>query len=95
YNDLALPIKLFDYLSYGRPLVVTDCTEQARIVREADAGIVVGDTVEALSAGFAHLLQTDADQIVAWSAHAADAARRSAWSTRAKQIVEILTGGEA
>ena len=29
YNDLALPIKLFDYLSYGRPLLVTDCTEQA------------------------------------------------------------------
>jgi len=95
YNDLALPIKLFDYLSYGRPLVVTDCTEQARIVREADAGIVVGDTVEALSAGFAHLLQTGADQLDTWSGHAANAARRSAWSTRAKQIVEILTGGEA
>ncbi|MEO6295232.1 MAG: glycosyltransferase [Candidatus Limnocylindria bacterium] len=95
YNDLALPIKLFDYLSYGRPLLVTDCTEQARIVRQANAGIVVGDTVEGMSAGFVHLLQTDADQLDAWSAHAAEAARRSAWSTRARKIVEILTGGEA
>lgn len=95
YNDLAVPIKLFDYLSYGRPLVITDCTEQARIVRQADAGIVVGDTVEAMSAGFVHLLQTDADQLDAWSAHAADAARRSSWAVRARQIVAILTGGEA
>ena len=49
YNDLALPIKLFDYLSYGRPLLVTDCLEQARVVREADAGIVSADSPDALA----------------------------------------------
>ena len=95
YNDLALPIKLFDYLSYGRPLVVTDCTEQARVVREAAAGMVVGDTLDAISAAFVRVLQPDAGQLDAWSANAAEAARGAAWSIRARQIVSILTGGEA
>src|SRR5687767_3779386 len=55
YNDLSLPIKLFDYLSYGRPLLVTDCTEQARVVRDADAGYVVDDDVDALAGAIAGL----------------------------------------
>src|SRR5688572_1020100 len=62
YNDLSLPIKLFDYLSYGRPMLVTDCTEQARIVREADAGLVVGDDVDALAGGIAGLASTPSEQ---------------------------------
>ena len=49
YNDLALPIKLFDYLSYGRPLLVTDCTEQARVVTDADAGLVTRDDPAAMA----------------------------------------------
>ena len=49
YNDLALPIKLFDCLSYGRPLLVTDCTEQARVIADADAGIVTRDDPEAIA----------------------------------------------
>ena len=35
YNDLAVPIKLYDYLAYGRPLLVTDCEVQARVVNDA------------------------------------------------------------
>lgn len=95
YNDLAVPIKLFDYLSYGRPLIVTECIEQARIVREATAGIVVHDSVEALSAGFVRLAQADAARLDAWSANAAEAARQSAWSLRARQIVATLGGQES
>ena len=51
YNDLAIPIKLMEYLAYGRPLLVTDRTETARIVRAADAGIVVGDSPDEHGSG--------------------------------------------
>ncbi|HEX5041175.1 MAG TPA: glycosyltransferase family 4 protein [Candidatus Limnocylindria bacterium] len=95
YNDLAVPIKVMEYLSYGRPLVVTDCTEQARIVREADAGIVAADDPIALAGGIRRLLQADADQLDRWSANAAAAATRSSWQVRARQIVGLLTGAEA
>lgn len=90
YNDLAVPIKVMEYLSYGRPLVVTDCVEQARIVREADAGIVTGDTVDDMAAGLERLLAADAAELDRWSANAAEAARRSSWAARAQEIVALI-----
>jgi len=90
YNDIALPIKLFDYLSYGRPLLVTDCLEQAAVVRDADAGLVVGDAVEALADGIIRLAGADADERDRWSANAAAAAVRHAWGERAETILALL-----
>lgn len=92
YNDIALPIKLFDYLSYGRPLVVTDCTEQAAAVREADAGVVVPDSPDALAVGIGAIARADAAARSRWSEGAAGAARRHAWGTRAEAIVGVLRG---
>ncbi|MDQ3689783.1 MAG: glycosyltransferase family 4 protein [Chloroflexota bacterium] len=90
YNDLAVPIKVMDYLSYGRPLVVTDCTEQARIVRGADAGIVVKDTVDDMTAGLERLLRAEAAELDRWSTNAIAAAERSSWTERATQVVGVL-----
>lgn len=90
YNDLALPIKLFDYLSYGRPLVVTDCLEQARVVRDADAGVVTDDSVAGLAAGLERVAAADADETARWSANATAAARAASWAGRASEIVELL-----
>jgi hypothetical protein len=90
YNDLSLPIKLFDYLSYGRPLLVTDCTEQARVVREADAGLVVDDDVDALAGAIAALASTPPEHLEAWSRNAHAAARETSWARRAEQIRDLL-----
>ena len=91
YNDLALPIKLFDYLSYGRPLLVTDCTEQARVVTDADAGIVTRDDPAALAEGIVSLAATAPQRIAQWSRNAIAAARAASWEDRARHIVSILT----
>lgn len=93
YNDLALPVKLFEYLSYGRPLLVTDCDEQARVVRDAGAGLVVGDGPDALAAGMAEIAAADAGRRTAWSAAGHRAALAASWATRADRIVELLTEG--
>lgn len=90
YNDLAVPIKVMEYLSYGRPLLVTDCVEQARIVRDADAGIVVADDVEPLADGLRHLVTAPPGTIDRWSANAMAAAERASWGRRAQRIVELL-----
>lgn len=91
YNDLAVPIKVMEYLSYGRPLVVTECAEQARIVREADAGVVAADRPEALADGILRVVTADPAQLDAWSANAAGAARAAAWSVRADRILDVLS----
>jgi hypothetical protein len=95
YNHLALPVKLFDYLSYGRPLLVTDCLEQARVVRDADVGIVVGDGVDALAEGVAEVATAEPGLLDRWSANATAEAERSSWAHRAERIVGLLEGGRS
>jgi glycosyltransferase involved in cell wall biosynthesis len=91
YNDLAVPIKLMEYLSYGRPMIVTDCTEQARIVRQADAGIVVGDEVNAISAGIMKLMSSTPATLDRWARNAAEAALDASWEKRARAILAALS----
>lgn len=93
YNDLALPIKLFDNLSYGRPLVVTDCTEQARVVADADAGIVTSDDPAAMADAFARVVAAGPSGRAPWGERAHGAARAAAWSHRAERIRDLLLGG--
>lgn len=93
YNDLAVPVKLYDYLSYGRPLLVTDCIEQARVVRESGAGVVVGDSVDALADGIVRVAGASAQETEEWGNRAQSAARAASWERRAHRIVEILQQG--
>jgi glycosyltransferase involved in cell wall biosynthesis len=90
YNDLAVPIKVMEYLSYGRPMIVTDCTEQARIVREADAGIVVADDVAALADGLRRLATASPAELARWSTNATAAAEAASWANRAAAILALL-----
>lgn len=90
YNDLAVPIKVMEYLSYGRPLLVTDCVEQARIVRDAEAGIVVADGSEAMADGIRRLVTASAGDLDRWSANAVAAARDAGWDRRAEAILALF-----
>lgn len=90
YNDLAVPIKVLEYLGYGRPLIVTDVEETAAIVRAADCGVVVPDTAEGLAAGIAEVAAASADQIRSWGAAARRAALANSWDVRADRILELL-----
>lgn len=97
YNDLAVPIKVLEYLGYARPLVVTDTHETTAIVRGADAGVVVEDSVEGLRRGIGQVWSADAAQLERWSANARRAAEANSWGVRAERILELLapSGGPA
>jgi glycosyltransferase involved in cell wall biosynthesis len=90
YNNLAVPIKVMDYLSYGRPLLVTDCSEQARIVRSAGAGLVVGDSVDELAGGIGELMAARPERLDAYSEAARRAALEHAWDLRARTVLKLL-----
>ena len=90
YNDLAVPIKVMEYFSYGRPLIVTDAIEQARIVREAAAGVVVRDTADGLADGIRQVMAAAPDELDAWSEAASLAAESHSWHARAAHVVEVL-----
>ena len=90
YNDLAVPIKVLEYLSYGRPLLVTDCEETAAIVRSAECGIVVRDTADELADGIAAVFEASVDRREQWGAAARAAARVNSWEHRARQVLTEL-----
>lgn len=90
YNDLAVPVKVLEYLAYGRPLIVTDCVEQAAIVHDADAGVVAAASSEALAAAIVQVVEAPAVEIERWSANATAAARANGWSVRARTVVATL-----
>lgn len=57
YFDVALPVKLFDSMAVGRPLVVTPRREAAAVVRRFDVGTVApGDDPASLAEALAPLL---------------------------------------
>jgi hypothetical protein len=98
YNDLALPIKLFDYLSYARPLLVTACAEQARVVTDSGAGMTIRDDVTGMADDIAGFLDLAADERVAMAKRAAAAARAASWRGRALAVLSalgVMPDGEA
>jgi glycosyltransferase involved in cell wall biosynthesis len=90
YNDLALPIKLMEYLAYGRPIVTTDRRETAAVVRAAGAGVVVDDGPVAMAEGILAVWNASEAQRGAWSVAAHRAAEANAWSARAETILGAL-----
>jgi glycosyltransferase involved in cell wall biosynthesis len=51
YNDFAVPVKLFEYLSYGLPVLASRTTAIKEIVEVDKFGLTVNDTVEDIKEG--------------------------------------------
>jgi glycosyltransferase involved in cell wall biosynthesis len=49
HQALTLPIKLFEYFSFGLPAIVTNCSEMATVVRDGRCGIVADASAESLA----------------------------------------------
>jgi len=90
YNDLAVPIKVMEYLGYARPLIVTDAIETAAIVQAAGCGVVVKDTPEGLAEGIATVAHASQEQVAAWGEAARKAAVANSWDERAARVLEML-----
>lgn len=48
YMNFAVPIKLYEYISFGIPVISTNCEEIARILKGNNLGLVAEDNVESL-----------------------------------------------
>jgi glycosyltransferase involved in cell wall biosynthesis len=96
YTDLARPIKLADYLSFGKPIVATATAETAAYLVPAGAALLVADDPPAIAAGLLAVLrdQSVADRL-ARAARDLAIAPGSSWDDRAARILERLTGPQA
>ncbi len=90
YLDAALPVKLFDSLAAGRPLVVTPRKETATIVREVDAGIVAGDEPPDLAAALVRLIRDETAARTHGTAARRAAEERFDWSIVGRAIATAV-----
>jgi glycosyltransferase involved in cell wall biosynthesis len=93
YTDLAVPLKLMDYLAFGKPIVATACAETAAIVGPAHAALVVPDDPPALAAAITRVIRDHAlAGRLATNARALAEAPASTWGARADTVLETLLG---
>jgi glycosyltransferase involved in cell wall biosynthesis len=91
YHHLLLPTKLMDYMSYGRPMLVTRCREIAHFVEENRVGLVIDDTPESMAEGIRRLFTANLDELNQMGQNALRAVReKHSWQHRAQQLLDTF-----
>ena len=89
YNDLAMPIKLMEYIAFGKPIVATNCMEMKRFIEESGVGVITEYTVEDFARGV-RLLAEDAEQRCHMTENCLIARQKNSWAQRAGQVARDL-----
>ncbi|MCL2488826.1 MAG: glycosyltransferase, partial [Oscillospiraceae bacterium] len=83
------PVKLFEYLSFGLPVVSIDCKEISAIIHKYGFGITADNTPEAFAAAVKKTLEPETQRICA--ANAAKALLgENLWIHRAQTVQQDL-----
>lgn len=90
YNHLAMPVKIFDYLSCGLPMVSTDCKETRALIERYELGVMSSDKPQELASSIVELLKQP-QQIKRFKENVFQASQDVlTWQMRAKQLVNDM-----
>ena len=85
------PLKLFEYMAAGRPIVATDLPSIREVLRHEVNALLVAPGDAAAMAGAIERLIADPGLGARLAAAALDAAPESSWSRRAERLERLLT----
>ena len=91
YRDFAVPIKIFEYISYLKPILVTNSTETARIVKDNNVGWVVESTSEAVAEKIREL-SNNPNEVLRICNQMKEARSSNLWTSRAEKVLSDLDG---
>lgn len=89
YLDFAMPIKVFEALGYGVPILTLDGTEAAQFIKQEGIGWVVRSVEEA--SRLLDFLRNHPEDVDLMKQHVCEARLRHTWEERARQVVQTLT----
>ncbi len=89
YRDFAVPIKIYEYMSYLKPILVTDCTETAKIVNENQIGWVVNDNSDSVAAKITELC-AHYEKVYQIQENMKTARSNNLWLSRAEKVINDL-----
>lgn len=93
YTCLAMPIKTFEAIGYGVPVMITEGIAAADLIAEAGCGWVVENSEEAFRTLLTGL-KSDPGQIQKMKENVIAIAPCHTWANRAKKVAEDLTAGK-
>jgi len=91
YNDFAVPVKLFEYLSYGLPVVATNCSAQKSIVSNNNNGIICEDSSESIAFAITEIMNEKMLGKLRINAEIS-LFNNNLWFHRAEEVSETLIG---
>lgn len=95
YRDFAVPTKIYEYFSYGKPILVTNCTETARIIEETYAGWVTNDDVLSVTSEIKSICN-NTEELLYRKKMAQKARSENLWVRRAETVInDLLVGRES
>ncbi len=91
YTDLAMPVKVMDYLSLGRPIVATAAGETAAFLRDSGAALLVPDDPGSLADALVRVLaEPGLAERMADAASALACRPDVTWDGRARSLLAAL-----
>jgi glycosyltransferase involved in cell wall biosynthesis len=87
YANLSMPVKLFEYIAYGLPVVSRSLREPAVFIRENNCG-VIADTPEEFAEAIRRLL-TDQTYYETLHANALKTGGENTWRQRANSVYQV------
>lgn len=94
YREFAAPLKLYEYLGYGRPVIAVEGSHAARFVEEHQVGWVLPYQASALEALLTELLERP-EKYFAAVERVRQVREEHTWEARAQQAAAALTAGTA
>ena len=90
YANMAMPIKVFEAINYGTPIVVSDNMAVAKIIKEEKCGWVIENSVDSL-VGLLDYLKSNPEELSNKTQNTILAASKHSWQVRTKKVIEDLT----
>lgn len=90
YSNLAVPIKLFEYISYEKPIVSTNCLEIEKIIKKYNIGKIASAEKESLSEAILNMAQESEEYNQYKENIRNDVLSKELWENRVLLILDTL-----
>lgn len=91
YNEFAVSVKVFEYISYGLPVVAINSKALSDIVTSEQIGLVVGPDVDEVCSAVNEILSSDSTYQQYLNAVKKSLWERNLWKSRVNTIISDLT----
>lgn len=90
YHHFSMPVKMFEYLANGQPILGTNCKAQARVLNDDQVGITTDDTLESFLVGLEKMIDVNVFEQLRANIKEKSFQNHS-WEARVQQVARELT----